>query len=334
MKKSLLVMSAITFQVASVAMIAVSKERILATGQEIILQTAPIDPRDIFRGDYVRLNYLFSKIPAQQLDEGITGNGLRKGQKVYLSLTVDRNGITQGNRLFSTPPPDATFLSGRVKAHWPYKNYRKHKRPELTMMGLRPVSVKYGIERYYVEQGKGLEMETIRGSRNSFQVPMLVHAALSENGNAVIKSFEWANIAMKTAIINTPGQDAAEGDTSAIVRFTLKNRSEEIITLPWKPDGCSFTVQPASSAPPGITFDRPDCDDAIPATRTLAPGEEVSLDFNLNLPQWFVMYKGEMTPMGRLPWKYRFRIVYTSTSTGGANAMIISRAFHGRGNID
>ena len=322
MKKSLLVLSAIAFQVLSVAMIAVSKERVLATGQEVILQTAPIDPRDIFRGDYVRLNYLFSQISAQQLDDNILDNGLRKGQKVYLSLTTDSNGITQGNRLYTAPPADGLYLSGRVKLHWPYRNYAKRKRPELIQMIHHPVNVKYGIEQYYVEQGKGLVMEEIRGSRNSFQVPMLVHAALSENGDAVIASFEWANIAIKTEIESAPEQNAPGDQASAIMRFTFKNRSEQAISLPWKPNGCSFTLIPVASTPvePGsIIFKQPGCNGVRPVTKTLAPNEEVALDFNLNLPQWHVMHNGEKTPMGKLPWEYCFRIIYNSDDTNDTN---------------
>jgi hypothetical protein len=46
------------------------------------------------------------------------------------------------------------------------------------------------------------------------------------------------------------------------------------------------------------------------------------------------MHNGEKTPMGKLPWEYRFRIIYNSDDTNDTNARIISRAFHGRGNID
>ncbi len=33
------------------------KEYTLRTGTEVILKTMPVDPRDLFRGDYVTLNY-------------------------------------------------------------------------------------------------------------------------------------------------------------------------------------------------------------------------------------------------------------------------------------
>ena len=121
------------------------------------------------------------------------------------------------------------------------------------------------------------------------------------------------------------------------MRFTLKNRSEQAITLPWKPDGCSLTLQPVASVPvePGsLVFSQPGCDTAKPETLTLSPNEEVAVDFDLNLPHWHVMYEGVKTPMGKLPWEYRFRIVYINDQTNDINASIISRAFHGRGNID
>jgi hypothetical protein len=38
-------------------------------GTMIYMRTAPVDPRDIFRGDYVRLNYDISRLAADQLED-------------------------------------------------------------------------------------------------------------------------------------------------------------------------------------------------------------------------------------------------------------------------
>ncbi|OIO30741.1 hypothetical protein AUJ77_01795 [Candidatus Nomurabacteria bacterium CG1_02_43_90] len=38
------------------------KEFTLRTGQEVLLKTLPVDPRDFFRGDYVVLRYDISRI--------------------------------------------------------------------------------------------------------------------------------------------------------------------------------------------------------------------------------------------------------------------------------
>ena len=42
-----------------VAMVAM-KQWTLTTGTPVVLETKPVDPRSLFRGDYVRLNYAIS----------------------------------------------------------------------------------------------------------------------------------------------------------------------------------------------------------------------------------------------------------------------------------
>jgi hypothetical protein len=54
---------------------------ILKTGKVIHLRTAPIDPRDIFRGDYVRLNYEISRIAIDDLKDAEDFEEIKKGQK-------------------------------------------------------------------------------------------------------------------------------------------------------------------------------------------------------------------------------------------------------------
>jgi uncharacterized membrane-anchored protein len=38
------------------------KEFTLRTGEEVLLKTLPVDPRDLFRGDYVILRYDVSRV--------------------------------------------------------------------------------------------------------------------------------------------------------------------------------------------------------------------------------------------------------------------------------
>lgn len=328
---------AVAFQIMVVAAMAISREWILATGESYVFQTAPVDPRDIFRGDYVRLEYLFSHVPVQQLDEAILETGLSKGQKVYLSLSSDSNGIGQGGRLSLSPPADKPYLTGRSTEHWPYRRYRNQVSEDRRIEAFRPVSVKYGIEQYYVEQGAGREMEAIRGDRNTFQVPLLIHARVSASGDAVIDSYEWASLATKTEIARLPERDGPDELASAIIRFSLMNRSSGSITLPLKPGNCSFALVPAQRTPIAASrFDgeRGDCSGVAVEPVTLASGESHTVIIDLNQPHWHVLYNNQPTPPGKLPWDYRYRLQYQGETISGVNTMILSRAFHGRGDID
>ena len=335
--KQLLIGLAIAFQIGVVASMAISREWVLANGTPHTFQTAPVDPRDIFRGDYVRLNYLFSVLPAERVDEAIIENGLRKGQKVFLSLELDPNGILQGKRLYLTPPKEGPYIRGRSRQHWPYRNYRRLSPERREKVHLGPVSIKYGIEQYYVEQGSGRAIEEMRGGRNDFQLPMLIHTRVSGSGEAAIHSYDWADIAVKTDILRSPEREAADEQASAVVRLSLKNRSDRSITLPLKPGNCSFDLIASQWAPgEAIAFvgERPECADVKSAPVTLEPGQVHEVSFDLNRPVWWVEYNNKSTPLGRLPWNYRYRIVYQEGPVAGVKGLILSRAFHGRGNVD
>ncbi|MFP4611600.1 MAG: GDYXXLXY domain-containing protein [Thiohalophilus sp.] len=336
-RKQFLVGLAIAFQIGVVASMAISREWILANGSPHTFQTAPIDPRDIFRGDYVRLDYLFSHMPVERLDEAIIDNGLRKGEKVYLSLALDPNGIAQGKRLHLSPPKQGPYLLGRSRQHWPYRHYRQLSPQRREKIHPGPVSVKYGIEQYYVEQGSGLAMEEMRGGRNDFQRPMLIHTRVSGSGEAVIHGYEWADIAVKTEILRSPEREAPEEQASAVVRLSLKNPTDKTLTLPLKPGNCSFTLIASQRAPKEATAfagERDECIGTKPEPVTLGPGAIHGVSFDLNRPIWRVQQNDKPTPPGRLPWSYRYRIAYEGESIVGVKGVILSRAFHGQGNID
>ena len=46
---------------------------LLRNGQEVLLKVEPVDPRDLLRGDYVRLGYEISRIPVEMIGKSGTG---------------------------------------------------------------------------------------------------------------------------------------------------------------------------------------------------------------------------------------------------------------------
>ncbi|HIE31672.1 MAG TPA: hypothetical protein EYP67_04720 [Methanosarcinales archaeon] len=52
-------------------------------GQEIVLKTDPIDPRDLFRGDYVTLSYEISRIDLNNIPHDAN---FSSGETIYASL--------------------------------------------------------------------------------------------------------------------------------------------------------------------------------------------------------------------------------------------------------
>ena len=63
-----------------------SKQTIINMGQTVLIPVEPVDPRDIFRGDYVNLNYNISRIDS---DLALPGEiGFNAGDAVYVLVAV------------------------------------------------------------------------------------------------------------------------------------------------------------------------------------------------------------------------------------------------------
>lgn len=124
----------------------------LALGKSVVLQTGPVDPRDLFRGDYVMLRYeisTISRIPGlKNVDEG---------DKVYVHLEQhgDIWDATQGSTAFH--PEWDVFIAGEVV------NYR----------------IQYGIESYFVPEGKGQDIQRAHDIK--------VRISVDRSGKAVIQ---------------------------------------------------------------------------------------------------------------------------------------------------
>lgn len=138
------------------------KEYTLITGEEVLLRTRPVDPRDLFRGDYVILSYEISRIDTEGLS--FQGNDFEEGDNIYVLLEIDNDKIGSLAGVRKSKPSEGTFIKGTVKSK---SNTR--------------LIIEYGIESYFVPEGKGKEIE--RNLRN-----MYVKVAIDDFGTAVIKS--------------------------------------------------------------------------------------------------------------------------------------------------
>lgn len=81
-------------------------------GQEIRLATVPIDPRSLFRGDYVVLGYEISNIPKRGFADP---DNLRHGEPVYVRLWEDKTGVHRYFGAGLEVPREGPFLRGRLQ---------------------------------------------------------------------------------------------------------------------------------------------------------------------------------------------------------------------------
>ncbi len=121
---------------------------LLTNGREIVVDVVPVDPRDIFRGDYVILNYDFSNT-----GEVLLPAGMSKGDRAYATIAKTAEDKWQVRNVSAAYPdntgPDDVVLKGIVE-------WAGHRRPEL---GPTAGQLRYGIESYFVPEGTGRPLE-------------------------------------------------------------------------------------------------------------------------------------------------------------------------------
>lgn len=150
------------------------KEYTLRTGTEVMLKTLPVDPRDLFRGDYVTLNYEISTLDMERIEA--ENSYFYYGDPVYLALKLE-NGYGLPEKIYTTPPDNELYIKGKVNDiiyDWESEDG--------TIQELR---VDYGIESYFVPEGRGMEIEKEQQiGRKQVNAKVII----DKYGNAVIKS--------------------------------------------------------------------------------------------------------------------------------------------------
>jgi uncharacterized membrane-anchored protein len=213
------------------------REYWIATGDKVVLKTTPVDPRDIFRGDYVNLTYEITNL---LLDSQSQRPEFLPGQPIFVNFDTAADGASFAASVSKELPAGGQFIQGRVRneyneSKWhvafqgddglkrefiqPWlqglktgdtitacidnrgsmlsynKDNASYQQPcqqgiqpvhgiieEMTETKTRKVNVEYGIESYFVEEGKGIQIEQGRNVRG----PMRVEVSLRKDGKGII----------------------------------------------------------------------------------------------------------------------------------------------------
>lgn len=146
---------------------------ILRSGTEVLLKTAPVDPRDLLRGDYVILTYDISSISTTS----VTGTRPDEGDvaKLHVRLKPGSDGFWIVSQASFDPlaaeDGSVVLLSQPITIYgWEWENAGN-------------LFVSYGIERFYVPEGEG---KPIEDGRNEGRVS--VAARISAEGQAQIRA--------------------------------------------------------------------------------------------------------------------------------------------------
>jgi uncharacterized membrane-anchored protein len=158
--------------------IVVERATILRSGQEVRLELTPVDPRDLFRGDYVVLDYRIGTVEAPK---DVT-RPFTRGQQVFVTLRPDESNKARAVAISAERPvvsePDIV-VSGVVTS--PSVCMLTDTGTRDCKLGTRAVGVRYGLESYFVPQGEGKKIEQTPIGR------LEIIAAISPSGQAAIK---------------------------------------------------------------------------------------------------------------------------------------------------
>lgn len=151
-------------------------------GTEVVLAVRPVDPRDLFRGDYVALSFEAKSVPLELFP---VPDGKQPAWPVpdlsvwYIALAPDKKGLWSPSGAFAEAP-EGPYLKGTVK----YLSKRGD--------GSMTAEMDYGegLKRFYVKENTGRALEeSARQSRLQATVKVW-------RGMAVIQSLEVSSEAV------------------------------------------------------------------------------------------------------------------------------------------
>ena len=214
-KSRTFVIGIFVFWIIAIGAFVLSKEMVLSHGRAILIPVEPVDPRDVFRGDYINLNYNISNFDRNlYFDTQGEGNPntLKKGDVLYVMVEsstgrvesvlyysdtferINEVAMAQKDQNYGLSGMELLVLKAVVERDDPYS---------------KRIFVKYGIESFFVPEGVGREIEKcgrlkcvdepITGvdsglrSRTEETVPMYAKARVDENGNLVLESLILSN---------------------------------------------------------------------------------------------------------------------------------------------
>jgi uncharacterized membrane-anchored protein len=157
----------------------VQRAGILRSVQEVRLEVVPVDPRALFRGDYVIFNF---RIGTVDMPKGATTTVFTRGQQVFVTLRPDESNKSRAVAISAERPAVSgtdIVISGFVSS--PSTCPLSETGTRDCRAGNRAVDVRYGLESYFVPQGEGKKIEQTAKAR------LEVVAAVAPSGQAAIK---------------------------------------------------------------------------------------------------------------------------------------------------
>ncbi|PKL19036.1 MAG: hypothetical protein CVV49_02830 [Spirochaetae bacterium HGW-Spirochaetae-5] len=157
----------VALQIAVLGFMITKQEMLLARGTKVLLKCQPIDPRSLFSGDYVILNYEISIISEEIISKsGIDDTYKLEKKDIYVALKPKPDGKYYTAAAISQRPDELKklypiIIKGRVE------------------YASNTLQIRYGVESYFVPQREGKIIE--ESLKN-----VSVEVSVSESGESAI----------------------------------------------------------------------------------------------------------------------------------------------------
>jgi uncharacterized membrane-anchored protein len=299
-----LMMLVVVFQLLVLGYMAGEREWVLRRGEIIYLRTAPLDPVDPFRGNYVKLDYDISRVPTNRVRGGLSrkmDSRTSHGKLVYAVMKQTAGGVAVLDYLSDEKPVGGLFLRGRLDRYWGNTG---------------TIPVRYGLEAFFAQPDKAKALEDGR-RRGEIQVPLEMEVAVSGKGVSVMKGYRWCSlgIGMKLETVSTTNRQVRAAT------LTLVNVSSNALAVADIPGGRSLSLENdwvrswgdrewkwvgAGRARTAAT----DADVMV-----LKPGESHVIRVDMTRPEWFVKNTGETNSISEITaFGSMFRLMYRAPS--------------------
>ncbi len=137
---------------------------ILKTGELYLFKTEPIDPTDLFRGKYIRLNYTENSFPVENEEEW------QDVKNAYAVISADTDGFTKIVSVEKEPPAGSrVYIEVEVFIPW------CDKKDDCVL------EIRYPFERFYMEESKAEPAEQLFSDDKNCYAAVYV-----KNGKAVL----------------------------------------------------------------------------------------------------------------------------------------------------
>ena len=151
----------VVLQTAALGAMVGDRIRLMKSGREVVVPVEPVDPRSLFRGDYVRLGFGFARAIPEAKEH------VFESETIYVTLEKAADGSVVYKSVHKSHPGKVADNQFVLRAT---RNFRGWPR------------VRFGFESYFVPEGKGLELEKLATTSK-----LAVVLAVDGRGRAAIK---------------------------------------------------------------------------------------------------------------------------------------------------